>query len=413
MIGYATVSGDGYTTTTGGAGGVVTTVTTLAQLQTWATARENNTAPAILYISGKIASTSNVVVTIKHGANISIYGIGSTSELQNIGLNIRDYKNVIVRNMKLHEVFYPNDALTIDECQHVWVDHNELYSKIGTGITVDTYDGLLDIKNGSRYVTVSWNYFHHHMKCMLYGHTDNTSQQATDSQMRITMHHNWVSYTNSRNPSIRFGALHMFNNYFEEIDDYGLAARDGAHVRSENNHYNNVLLSMSTDKFPVSGLPNGYICQSGNSLTGSTGAAIISQTGCDFWTSSILPYSYTLDATANVAALVKANTGVGKVTNLKSGTIENIDQPKSQLSVYVYPNPVLTTATIELSLDIESDVNVAIYNMVGQLVNVLAKGIYPEGENEIAFSKDGLKPGMFILSVKAGSMEKQLKIIIK
>jgi pectate lyase len=343
--------------------------------------------------------------------------VGTAGELQNIGLNIRDYQNVIVRNLKIHEVLYPNDALTIDACLHVWVDHCELYSKIGSGITVDTYDGLLDIKNGSRYVTVSWNYLHHHMKCMLYGHTDNTGNQATDTQMRITLHHNWVSNTDGRNPSLRYGALHMFNNYFEEISDYGLAARDGAHVKSENNHYNNVLLSMSTDKFPVSGLPNGYICQSGNSLTGTTGAAVISQTGCDFWTSSTLPYSYTLDAVGNVAALVKANTGVGKVTNLKAGNIENMvagTYPnKGKAKASVYPNPFAGETTISLNLEKSEKVKVSILDASGRLVYVAANENYPEGNIEIKLNNPNLKSGMYIVLIESGSISEKIKLVVK
>jgi pectate lyase len=305
-IGYASCN----TGTTGGTGGTATTVTTLAELEAFAAACEDNTTPKILYISGKISAPSTTVVTIKHGANISIYGEGSTGELENVGFKIWDYQNVIVRNLKIHEVFYPNDALTIDECQYVWIDHNELYSKIGAGIGVDTYDGLLDIKNGSCYVTVSWNYLHHHMKCSLIGHTDNTGQQTLDSQMRITYHHNWFSYTDGRNPSIRFGAIHMFNNYFEEITDYGIAARDGAHAKIENCHYNNVVLPMSTDKFPVTGLPNGYICESGNIFTGTSGVNVISQTGCDFWNSTTLPYTYTLDPVETVEGTVKHLAGI-------------------------------------------------------------------------------------------------------
>ncbi|HAP36228.1 MAG TPA: hypothetical protein DCQ28_09905 [Bacteroidetes bacterium] len=212
--------------------------------------------------------------------------------------------------------FYPNDALSIDECENVWIDHNELYSKIGAGIGVDTYDGLLDIKNGSRYVTVSWNYLHHHMKCSLIGHTDNTGQQTIDSQMRITYHHNLFSNTDGRNPSIRYGAIHMFNNFFEDITDYGIAARDGAHAKIENSVYHNVLLPMSTDKFPVSGLPNGYICESGNIFSGTSGANVISQTGCDFWDAATLPYSYTLDPVETVGSIVKLVAGIGIITSV-------------------------------------------------------------------------------------------------
>ena len=311
LIGYGAVSGDGVSTTTGGAGGKVVVVRTLAELQAWASDREKNTTPEILQINGKIAASSSALITIKNGANITFEGVGKTGELQNVGLNIRDYVNVIVRNLTIHEVLYPNDALTLDNVQHAWVDRCELYSRIGEGIGVDTYDGLLDIKKGSSYVTISWNYLHHHMKCSLIGHTDNTGQREEDSKIRVTYHHNWFSNTDGRNPSLRFGAAHMFNNYFDNITDYGIAARDGAHAKLENNVYHNVKLPMSTDKFPVDGLPNGYICETGNVLSGTTGAKVISQTGCEFWNASTLPYAYSLDAANAVEALVKQYAGFG------------------------------------------------------------------------------------------------------
>lgn len=318
LIGYGTVSGGGITSTTGGAGGKVVAVKTLAELEAWAADREKNTSPEILQITGKISTASSALITIKNGANITIEGVGKTGELQNIGLNIRDYSNVIVRNLTIHEVLYPNDALTLDNVQHAWVDRCELYSKIGGNVTVDTYDGLLDIKKGSAYITISWNYLHHHMKCSLIGHTDNAGQQEEDSKIRVTYHHNYFSNTDGRNPSLRFGAAHLFNNYFEDITDYGIAVRDGAHAKMENNVYHNVKLPMSTDKFPVDGLPNGYICESGNVLSGTTGAKVVSQTGCEFWNATTLPYAYDPDPAAAVEATVKqyAGLGNGPVTDL-------------------------------------------------------------------------------------------------
>lgn len=413
MVGYATVSGEGYSTTTGGAGGASRTITTLADLQTWATSRENNTTPEVIYIGAKISASASTVITIKHGSNISIYGVGTVGELQNVGLNIVDYKNVIIRNMKIHEVFYPDDALTIDASFHVWVDHCELYSKIGAGITVDTYDGLLDIKKGSRYVTISWCYLHHHMKCSLIGHTDNTGQQAEDSQIRVTYHHNWFSYTDGRNPSLRFGAVHMFNNYFEEISDYGLAARDGGHAKLENNHYNNVLLPMSTDKFPVDGLPNGYICESGTLLSGTTGAKVISQTGCDFWTSSSLPYSYSVDAVANVAAIVKANTGVGKVTNLKSGEGITSVAIQKDTKVNVYPNPFSSAAIVSFNLNENAFVKITLTDLSGRQVSEIANKAFVAGWNEFNYSNPALKSGLYILTLETGGTTNKVKLVVK
>ncbi len=307
LVGYGAAGGG----TTGGAGGSVVTVSTLAQLEAWVSAREKNTTPEILRIGGKISSSEGALMTIKNGANITIEGVGTAGELQNIGLNIRDYQNVIVRNLTIHEVEYPNDAITLDNVQQGWVSQCELYSKIGEGIGQDTYDGLLDIKKGSSNITISWNYLHHHMKCSLIGHSNSESNRDADSEIRVTYHHNWFSHTDGRNPSLRFGAAHLFNNVFENITDYGIAARVGAHAKVENNVYTDVKLPMSTDKFPVDGMPNGFICESGNLINGGSGENVISQTGCDWWTSSTLPYAYTLDPIATVQAEVRQNAGRG------------------------------------------------------------------------------------------------------
>jgi pectate lyase len=219
--------GEGYNTTTGGNGGTEITVSSLSELEAFAKKRENNSTPEILYIIGKIEADPSQVITIKHGANLSIIGLGYDAELYGVGLKIWDYNNVIVQNLIIHEVFYPDDALCIEECHHVWIDHNELHSKNGPHIGMDTYDGLLDIKKGSRYITVSWNYLHDHMKCMLIGHTDNASQREEDQNIRITIHHNIFENTNGRNPSLRWGAAHIFNNLYYNIDDYAIALRQG------------------------------------------------------------------------------------------------------------------------------------------------------------------------------------------
>lgn len=406
LVGYATLNGG----TKGGQGGATRTISTLADLQAWALTRENNTTPEIVYISGKISASSTTTITIKYGGNISILGIGSTAELQNIGLNIRAYNNVIVRNLKIHEVFYPSDALTIDECQNVWVDHCELYSKKGPGIGVDTYDGLLDIKKGSKYVTVSWCYLHDHMKTVLIGHTDNTGQQAQDSQMRITFHHNYFYNTNGRNPSLRFGVVHLYNNYFRNIDDYGIAVRQGARALIENNVYENVVIPITTNKFDG---PAGYACERGNIFTAS-GANSITQTGCDWWTSANLPYAYSLDPTSSVTTNVPANVGVGKInTGAKLAIPTSIENGAELLVSQNYPNPLEGATTIKVWLKEAAHVKIVLYNYTGNHISILADDIFKAGNNEIRYDGSSLKPGVYFYEVKTGKGTIQKRMLVK
>ena len=361
MNGYATVEGEGYTTTTGGEGGQETIVTTLAELEAFAKNREKNSTPEILYIKGYFSADPSVVVTFKHGENLSILGTDNGAELAGVGIRIWDYKNVIIRNLKIHEIFYPDDALSVEECQHVWIDHNELYSKKGPGIGMDTYDGLLDIKKGSRYVTVSWNYLHDHMKCMLIGHTDNATQGEEDKNIRVTIHHNIFENTSGRNPSLRWGAAHIYNNYYTDIDDYAIALRQGAHGLIENNFFNNVDIPVSTNKFEG----EGFACMSGNSYAGSTDSLhnSITQTDCEFWDS--IPYPYQIGQADSLESLLRENCGIGVVT-LEETT--GITQLQRNNDLKCYPNPASEDITISFQGNRDGQYMLDIFTIQGEKV---------------------------------------------
>lgn len=409
MTGYATI-GD---STTGGTGGSIITINNLTELETWADTRENNTSPEIVNISGKISSSSSTIITVKHGENISILGLDSTAELEHVGLFIWDYKNVIIRNLKIHEVEYPNDALSISECQYVWVDHCELYSVYTPG-EMDIYDGLLDIKKGSKNVTVSWCYLHDHMKTCLIGHTDNETQGVEDSLMRITIHHNYFSNTDGRNPSLRFGAVHYYNNYCENISDYGFAIRKRAHALIENNHYHNVDIPITTDKFDDEIADQGYACLNGNIYSGSCSENdnSITRTDCDFWND--LPYSYYPENANTVSARVKAYAGVGKL-HLDPSIIDNtILNPVLTKGIeQVFPNPFNTSTTITFTLPKAGNVRITLSDLSGRYVQIITDNYYLEGENTMVLQRNRLKGGMYFITLTYNSYRNTQKVIIK
>ncbi|MEO3872445.1 hypothetical protein ABGB18_26835 [Nonomuraea sp. B12E4] len=64
-----------------------------------------------------------------------------------MGSTTRPGNNVMIRNIRFTNA--EDDSISVtNKAHHVWIDHNGL----STG-----YDGLLDIKRESDYVTVSWN----------------------------------------------------------------------------------------------------------------------------------------------------------------------------------------------------------------------------------------------------------------
>ncbi|MCY1723077.1 T9SS type A sorting domain-containing protein [Prolixibacteraceae bacterium Z1-6] len=403
IIGYATVSSEGVETTTGGKNGKVTVIESLAQLIAWGARREDNYTAETVIIKGKIEAETSTVITIKRGKDISFLGDSQSSsgfaELQNISLNIRDYSNVIVRNLKIHEVFYPNDDLTIDECHHVWIDHCEFHRKVGPEIGYDTYDGLLDIndiKKGSHNVTVSWCYFHDLMKTVLVGHSDNNGEQ--DQNLQVTFHHNWFANTDGRNPSLRFGQMHYFNNYLENITDYGFAVRNGAHAKFENCYFESVNLPITTDKFKG----HGFACVSGCIYSGScteTDNEISNPTDCDFWNDQ-LPYDFLLENTNTVNLSVKAYSGVGKIEIVTSAPKYFLQEEDFNV-VNISLNQNRNGFNFTLFSNKTQQLQFALYSIDGKLI-ARSEVLLEVGQQEVQLETQNRINGIYLVKI-AGS----------
>jgi len=245
LIGFATLNGG----TTGGTGGTEITATSVSQVNDILSARKKNkdTSPLIIKFDRKL--TGSEVIACKEVSNITFLGVGDKGELEGCGINIVKSKNIIVQNLKIHHTRAPMDAIGVENSQNIWVDHCELYNMIGDcngdgivnpndgdteGGDVDWYDGLLDIKKSSEYITVSWNYFHDSYKTSLIGSSD-----SDDYDRKITFHHNVYSNVKSRTPSYRSGTGHMFNNYYVNVSGSGINSRVGAKLRIEGNVFEN------------------------------------------------------------------------------------------------------------------------------------------------------------------------------
>jgi pectate lyase len=257
LVGFGAVQDDQNTpyVLTGGLGAAAeTTVTTLGELE----AALTSTAPMIVRVSGLIYTGSNVSVSVNVASNKTILSDpANQGHLKNIELKFAG-ENYIVRNLILSEVIAAdiykgtgNDCLQLNGARHVWIDHCELYSSLTvsdanySGEAKDYYDGLLDIKNGASFITVSYCYFHDHWKAILVGSGDD---DTTVADTRLTMHHNFFEYVQTRTPLIRYGKAHIYNNYYLGSDDPALKeglidstvnSRCGAEVLVEKNYFEN------------------------------------------------------------------------------------------------------------------------------------------------------------------------------
>ncbi|KAK6076135.1 pectate lyase [Seiridium cupressi] len=214
-LGYCTENGG----TTGGASGETVTVTTVDDLTTYAESDD----PYTIIVSGALSGAAKIRV----GSDKTIYG-ESGSSLEGVGLYVKGVSNVILRNLKISSVLAENgDAIGIQAASNVWVDHCDLSSDLDHD--KDYYDGLLDVTHASEWVTISNTYLHDHWKASLVGHSDSNADEDTGT-LHVTYANNYFSNINSRQPSVRFGTVHIINNLWEGAIGTGVNTRMGAQV---------------------------------------------------------------------------------------------------------------------------------------------------------------------------------------
>ncbi len=324
-VGYAAMNGG----TTGGFGGDDVEEYVLSEYASWS---EESTPGEALYqllkdhddggdgvvVHVDVTVTADQVdeqkIDVKDVANVSILGVGDSGEFDEIGFKITRSENIVFRNLNIHHVSQgEGDALEVTEqSSNVWIDHND-FSSEKEGVDKDHYDGLVDIKHGSEYVTVSWNRFSDHWKTSLVGHNDS----ADAGPDLITYHHNHFSNLNTRVPLIRHADVHMLNNVFEDIDGSAINARMGAQVLVEGNHFDNVG-SGDTDSHdgqiegPVGwwygSSETGYWNLVDNEFTNGTPYEHLEST-----TDFTVPYDYTAQSPADAKADVEEFAGTGVI----------------------------------------------------------------------------------------------------
>jgi pectate lyase len=301
IIGFASVPALGLNGTTGGCGGATVTVSNATDFLA-AIARPE---PLVIRVNGMITLPGPMHDVT---SNKTIYGIGSASGFTggglNIGLPISDavtappanaVHNVIIQNLVFTNA--KDDSINVQMySHHVWIDHNDLSHG---------YDGLIDIKRGSSYITVSWNHTHHHTKNMLLGHDDSNAAQDV-GYLKVTYHHNFFDQTPQRNPRVRFGEpVHVFNNYYLHNTDIGVACQANSGCVVEGNVFENTEEAYGIDyagpKGRMIARNNVFI---GESFPGTTGGTV--QEPSTY-------YSYSVDDPNSVKASVLAGAGTGHV----------------------------------------------------------------------------------------------------
>jgi pectate lyase len=260
-------------------------------------------------VEGTISNgTAGGQIRIK--ANKSIIGVGSTALLSGVGLDMTSQNNIIVQNLKITLVgtsspkdINGGDCISISgTSKNIWIDHCELYSENPDVQTdIDKYDGLLDIKQQTGFITISWCYLHDHHKGGLVGAADDDLY----ADRLVTIHHNYYNKVKLRVPMYRGATGHFFNNYVKDADKAS-EIRAGTCVRVEKNYYENY------EQFAIYTTADapGQTERIDNYLNKTQSRAYPGNCTAN------IPYSYSAvltNTTADVKTIVPQYAGVGKL----------------------------------------------------------------------------------------------------
>lgn len=313
-------------------------------------------APKIIKVAGTIdmadgtpfTSTADQKVRgrVRLTSNTTLIGEGPGAGFVNAWIDITSVSQVIVRNLHIvapcdvGPIWDPTDGATgnwnsafdaigIVSATQVWIDRNTITDApvtddtlpVENGKTKQCHDGAIDITKGADLVTVSYNVLTAHDKTMLIGGSD--SQTSDAGKLRVTIANNVFNGVTQRVPRVRFGQVHVFNNYFAGSKTaepyphfYSIGAGKASNILSQANVFavdgasgcDSVVAYPSSDH-------TGVFQDSGSMLNGAALGACKVMAGTAFTPG----YAYK----PRPAALVKTNAltlaGAGKVTTQISG----------------------------------------------------------------------------------------------
>ncbi|KAL9235668.1 hypothetical protein vseg_010410 [Gypsophila vaccaria] len=177
----------------------------------------------VFEVSGTIELNSYLTVS----SYKTIDGRGQKIKFTGKGLRLKECEHVIICNLHFeggrgHDV----DGIQIKpNCRHIWIDRCSLR---------DYEDGLIDITRASTDITISRCHFSRHDKTILIGAD---ASNIEDRCIRVTIHHCFFDGTRQRHPRVRYGKVHLYNNYTRDWGIYAVCASVESQIYSQNNIY--------------------------------------------------------------------------------------------------------------------------------------------------------------------------------
>lgn len=331
--------------TRGGADAAPSAVRTVATREQMLAAIAAQDAARIIQVRGTIDMADGAKPgVVRLPSNTTLIGLGEDAGFVNASLVASNVSQVIVRNLAIGNPCDPEpkwdpqdgaqgnwnsvyDGISVMGSHHVWIDHNSFTDAPRTdgqspkenGMLKQCHDGALDITGGSDFVTVSYNHFALHEKNTLVGGSDKAA--GDDGHLRVTFANNFFDHVTARAPRVRFGQVHLLNNFHkgsrkhaEYAHEYSVGIAKQARVIVDANAYDIEGARGCGDAMRNPGKSEpGAVLERGSQLNGKPLAE------CGFspdvgWS---VPYRFSALPAGEAQANVMTNAGAGRLGRLQ------------------------------------------------------------------------------------------------
>ncbi|MEU2201569.1 polysaccharide lyase family 1 protein [Isoptericola sp. NPDC019482] len=187
-----------------------------------------------LRVNGSRAMKSQTELKIP--SNTTIVGLGDDAGFDQATLMLHLAHDVVIRNVTVEAPVdwftwwdQPGstwdarfDAVSAVTSTNIWVDHVTLTdgkypdrdAPLGPdGEPANRHDGLFDIEDGSDFITVSNSLVTDHDKAMMLASGDEHGDKER-GHLNVSYIGNFFDGVGQRSPRVRFGQVHVLNNYF-------------------------------------------------------------------------------------------------------------------------------------------------------------------------------------------------------
>lgn len=94
-------------------------------------------------------------------------------------------------------------------------------------------------------------------------------------------------------------------------------------------------------------------------------------------------------------------------------SVKNLNKSGEDLSFRSFPNPTSNIINFSFKIDQSSDVEIGLYNMLGQKISLISKEYFAAGSYKINFNVTSMSPGIYVSRIKTKDSSSSTTIVIK